>query len=80
MKHLLVYGRTRQLFAGSNFKPFVNKYFKDVEYLGAQDGQYGYHATISISNWQEVKGILPKYAIPEYDYPATKENLKLHKA
>ena len=62
MKTILTYTHGRNLFTGSNFKPFVNKYFKDVEFLGFESGNW--EPSISISNWEEVKNELPKYAIP----------------
>lgn len=76
MKTILTYNRARQLFTKSEFKPFVHKYFKDVEYLGALDS-YGTFAHISISNWDEIKDKLPKYAIPAYNYPDTPKNRKI---
>lgn len=63
MKTRLTYYHGRSLFAGSEFKPFVNKYFKDVEFEGFESGRWS--PSIIISNWDEVKDILPKYAIPE---------------
>ncbi len=62
MKTLLTYTHDRNLFKGNEFKPFVHKYFKDVEFIGFESGNW--NPTISISNWEEVKDILPKYAIP----------------
>ncbi len=62
MKTLLTYTHGRDIFKGSDFKPFVHKYFKDVRFEGFESGNW--HPTISISNWEEVKDILPKYAIP----------------
>ena len=69
MKTILTYTHIRNLFRGTKFKPFVNKYFKDVKYLGTECGNW--EPSISISNWEDVKYQLPKYAIPvkiEWDY------------
>jgi len=63
MKTILTYTHTRNLFTKNKFKPFVKKYFKDVKFLGTKSGNWD--AKISISNWDEVKNILPKYAKPE---------------
>ena len=62
MKTLLTYTHSRDLFIKNEFKPFVKKYFKDVRFEGCESGKW--NPTISISNWEEVKDILPKYAIP----------------
>ena len=58
----LTYGHCRNLFIRNNFKPFVYKYFENYKFKGFE---YGYHyPSIEISNWEEIKDILPKYAIP----------------
>ena len=62
MKTILTYTHTRNLFIKTKFKPFVNKYFKDVRFLGCEYGNW--EPSISISNWEEIKYQLPKYAIP----------------
>jgi len=62
MKTILTYNHTRSLFKGSEFKSFVHQYFEDVEYLGTECGNYS--PSISISNWEDIKSSLPKYAIP----------------
>ena len=62
MKTLLTYTHGRNLFTGTKFKSFVHKYFKDVKFVGFESGNWG--PQISISNWEEVKDKLPKYAIP----------------
>lgn len=62
MRTRLTYTHGRNLFIKNEFKPFVNKYFKDVRFEGFESGNWG--PTISISNWDETKDILPKYAIP----------------
>jgi len=62
MKTILTYYHTRNLFTKNEFKSFVKKYFKDVKYLGAECGNYS--PSISISNWDEIKYKIPKYAIP----------------
>ncbi len=61
MKTILIYTHTRNLFKGNSFKPFVNKYFKDARFEGS-DG--GWDAKLSVSNYDEVKDTLPKYAKP----------------
>ena len=61
MKTILTYTHTRNLFTGNKFKPFVNKYFKEARFEGS-DG--GWDAKLSVSNYEEVKNILPKYAKP----------------
>ena len=53
MKTRLNYYHGRSLFRDSQFKPFVNKYFKDVRFLGFESGYWG--PSISISNWDENK-------------------------
>ena len=58
----LVYIHTRNLFTRNEFKPFVKKYFRDVKFLGCESGNW--EPSISVSNWEEVKDILPKYAKP----------------
>jgi len=62
MRTILTYTHTRNLFTKNNFKPFVEKYFKNARFEGS-DG--GWNAKLSITNWDEVKSNLPKYAIPE---------------
>lgn len=62
MKTILTYNHTRDLFKGDKFKPFVYKYFKDYKFLGTESGNWS--PKISISNWEEIKYSLPKYAIP----------------
>ena len=62
MKTLLTYTHGRNLFKGSEFKSFVNKYFKDVKFEGFESGNW--YPTISISNWDEVKNKLPKSYTP----------------
>lgn len=62
MKTVLIYTHTRNIFIGNKFKPFVDKYFKDARFEGS-DG--GWCAELSVSNYEEVKDILPKYARPE---------------
>ena len=63
MKTTLNYYHGRSLFIGGEFKPFVKKYFKDVDFLGFDSGNWG--PSISISNWDEVKDVLPKSYMPE---------------
>lgn len=63
MKTILNYTHGRNLFTRNEFKPFVNKYFKDVQFLGFESGYWG--PSISISNWDEVKDVLPKSYKPE---------------
>ena len=70
MRTCLTYTHGRNLFIGSEFKSFVHKYFKDVIFKGFESGNW--HPQISISNWNEVKDILPQYAIPS--------NIELDKA
>ena len=55
---ILTYPHSRHLFSRNEFKPFVNKYFKDVKFLGCNSGNY--FLSISVSNWNEVKDILFK--------------------
>lgn len=62
MKHVLTYPYTRSLFTKNEFKPFVNKYFKDVRFIGTECGNYD--AAIEVSNYEDVKNDLPKYARP----------------
>lgn len=62
MEHLLTYMHARNIFVKSEFKPFVRKYFKDVEFIGFEFGMWS--PTIKVSNYEEVKNILPKYAKP----------------
>ncbi len=62
MKTILTYTHGRNLFTKNKFKPFVYKYFKDVKFLGCESGNWD--PRICISNWEEVKELLPKYAIP----------------
>ena len=62
MKHVLTYPSTRNLFIKNEFKPFVNKYFKDVRFIGTECGKFD--ASIEVSNYEDVKNDLPKYAIP----------------
>ena len=63
MKTTLNYTHARSLFIKNEFKPFVRKYFLDVKFLGFDSGNWG--PSISVSNWDAVKELLPKYAIPE---------------
>ena len=62
MQTILTYHHTRNLFWKDRFLPFVKKYFKDVEYMGTESGNWS--PKIKVSNWDEVKHELPKYAIP----------------
>ncbi len=62
MKHVLTYPHTRNLFVKDSFKPFVKKYFKDARFIGTECGKYD--AAIEVSNYEEVKNDLPKYARP----------------
>ena len=62
MKTILTYHHTRNLFHKDSFLPFVDKYFQNVEYLGTDSGNWS--PKIRVSNWDEVKYELPKYAIP----------------
>jgi len=62
MKIILTYHHTRNLFRKDKFLPFVEKYFNDVEYMGAETGNWS--PKIKVSNWDEIKHELPKYAIP----------------
>ena len=62
MTTTLTYTHTRNLFTRNEFKPFVKKYFKDVKFLGTESGNQD--AKISVSNYDEVKNELPKYAKP----------------
>jgi len=55
---ILIYRQERSLFLKGQFKPFVNKYFKDVLFLGFECGRYGAH--LQVSNWDEIKDTLPK--------------------
>lgn len=69
---ILTYYHTRNLFKQSEFLPFVKKYFKDVKYIGTESGNWS--PKIRVSNWDEVKHELPKYAIPvkvEFDPAGT---------
>ncbi|GAI31019.1 unnamed protein product, partial [marine sediment metagenome] len=51
MKTTIIYRHGRNLFDGSDFKPFVNKYFKDVIFEGFECGNW--YPAITISNWEE---------------------------
>lgn len=62
METILIYTHTRNIFTGAVFKSFVYKYFKDVKFLGTESGNWD--AKISVSNYNEVKDSLPKYAKP----------------
>ena len=59
---ILTYNHTKNLFSRNEFKPFVNKYFKDVKFLGTEYGNW--NPQIVVSNWSEVKNTIPKYAKP----------------
>lgn len=54
----LLYRHERNIFLKGQWKAFINKYFKDVKFLGCECGYH--YPTIEISNWDEVKDILPK--------------------
>lgn len=54
----LTYIHSRNIFIKNEFKAFIYKYFKDVRFEGFDFGYW--LPTISISNWDEVKDILPK--------------------
>jgi len=60
--HLLTYYHTRNLFAGSDFKKWVCKYFTGVEYMGTKSGNYS--PSILVTNYEEVKKKLPKSYLP----------------
>lgn len=58
----LTYIHTRNLFIRNEFKSFVNRYFKDVKFKGCSSGNWD--PIIEISNWDEIKDILPKSYTP----------------
>lgn len=58
MKTYLTYTHGRDIFKDFEFRPFIRKYFKDVKFEGSEYGNW--YPKISISNWDEVKDILPK--------------------
>jgi len=58
----LTYKYGRNLFTKNKFKPFVYKYFKDIKFIGFESGNM--EPSIQISNWEEIKDMLPKYALP----------------
>ncbi len=58
MNVILVYRHGRNLFTKNEFKPFVKKYFKDVQFIGFASGNW--YPSILISNWKEIKDTLPK--------------------
>jgi len=62
MKTFLTYSRHRNIFLHDQYKSWIHKWFKDVRFEGFEYGYY--HPTISISNWEEVKAILPKSYTP----------------
>lgn len=55
---VLKYKHARNLFIGSEWKPFVLKYFTGVKFLGCECGNW--YPSISVDNWNEVKDLLPK--------------------
>lgn len=61
--HELTYTHGRDLFLKNQFKSFVSKYFKDVEFLGFECGNW--NPSIKISNWNEIKNSLPKSYQPK---------------
>lgn len=63
MENILTYKHTRSLFIRNEFKPFVNKYFKNIRYLGTESGNW--NPKIEISNWDKIKDILPKSYKPD---------------
>ena len=63
MKTRLTYTHGRNLFTDSQFKPFVQKWFKDVEFEGFEFGNW--YPSIIITNWDEVKNQLPKSYQPK---------------
>jgi len=64
MRTRLKYTHSRDLFIKNEFKPFVRIYFKDVKFEGCEFGNWG--ASITISNWDEVKDMLPESFMPNY--------------
>lgn len=54
----LTYSHNRNVFIKDDWKPFINKYFENVKFLGFESGRY--EPSISITNWEEVKDKLPK--------------------
>lgn len=64
MKTELTYYHGRNVFIRNEWKPFINRYFKDIIFLGFDCGHYG--PTIEITNWEEVKNNLPKSYQPIY--------------
>jgi len=54
----LTYNHSRNLFYKGDYKSFVKKYFKDVKFEGFECGYW--LPSITISNWDEIKAILPK--------------------
>jgi len=62
MRTILIYTHSRNIFTRNEFKPFVKKYFNDVKFLGCESGNW--LAMIEVSNYNEVKDSLPKYAKP----------------
>lgn len=61
-KTILTYTHTRNIFQGNEFKSFVNRYFKNPRFEGSDSG--GCNALLSVTNYDKVKGLLPKYAQP----------------
>ncbi len=62
MGTILTYTHTRDLFTKNEFKPFVKKYFKDVEFLGCETGNW--YPQLKVSNYEDVKHQLPKSYLP----------------
>lgn len=62
MKYILTYEYSRQIFTKDKFKSFVRKYFENPTYFGSVAGRYD--AQLQVDNWEEVKDLLPNYALP----------------
>ena len=61
---ILTYYHGRSLFIKNKWKSFVEKYFKDIEFIGFDFGYY--FPSIKISNWEEIKDKLSKSYKPLY--------------
>lgn len=54
----LEYRHTRNIMSCNEWKSWVSKWFKNVRFHGCEYGNH--NPVISITNWDEVKDVLPK--------------------
>ena len=64
MKTYLQYNHTRKIFTGSEWRPGIEKWFENPEFIGCENsGNWG--PVISVENYEDVRDKLPKSLRPD---------------